>query len=140
MMALPGSKYVKFVAVSAVSSLANLLSRIAFGWFVGFEVSIVLAICIGLSTAFVLNRLFVFEGAHGAASVQFVRFLIVNLLTLVQVFIISLLFADVIFPAMAMTWQPETMAHAIGLLSPLLTSYWAHKHFTFGAGKAEAKD
>ena len=37
-----------------------------------------------------------------------------------------------------MRFYPDTVAHAIGLLSPLFTSYWAHKHFTFRGAAREA--
>ena len=100
--------------------------------------SIILAFPVALATAFILNRIFVFKGGTGNVSGQFVKFLIVNLIALVQIFLVAQLFAYYILPAIGWSWQVETVAHGIGLVSPLLTSYWAHKFWTF-KGTADAR-
>ena len=38
-----------------------------------------------------------------------------------------------IFPAVGFTWHGETVAHVIGVLVPVVTSYLGHKHFSFAA-------
>lgn len=125
------SAFLLFVCIGAFSSLVNLVARIMFGYYSSYEVSIVLAFIVALSTAFVLNRIFVFSRSVGNAFKQFCKFLLVNLLALVQIFIISQAFAYYILPMIGWYWQIETSAHAIGLVSPLVTSYWLHKFWTF---------
>jgi putative flippase GtrA len=120
-----------FLFIGAFSSLVNLLSRIAFGYFSSYEASIILAFPVALATAFVLNRIFVFKGRKGNLYGQFFKFLIVNLAALFQIFLVAQFFAYYILPMIGWYWQAETVAHAIGLVSPLLTSYWAHKFWTF---------
>jgi putative flippase GtrA len=71
-------------------------------------------------------------------SEQFFKFLIVNLIALVQIFLVAQMFAYYILPAIGWNWHSETVAHAIGLVSPLLTSYWVHKFWTF-KGTADAR-
>ena len=48
-----------------------------------------------------------------------------------QIFVISVLLARFVFPRAGMHFHPDLVAHAIGLLSPIFTSYWAHKRYTF---------
>lgn len=130
--------FLVFVCIGAFSSLVNLVARIIFGYYSSYEVSIILAFPVALATAFVLNRIFVFKGGTGNVSGQFFKFLIVNLIALVQIFLFAQLFAYYILPMIGWYWQVETVAHGIGLVSPLLTSYWAHKFWTF-KGTADAR-
>jgi putative flippase GtrA len=123
--------FIVFVCIGAFSSLVNLVARILFGYYLSYEVSIIAAFPVALTTAFILNRIFVFKGRTGNVYGQFFKFLIVNVITLFQIFLVTQLFAYYILPLIGWYWQVETVAHAIGLVSPLLTSYWAHKFWTF---------
>lgn len=120
-----------FVIIGGVSSVVNLAARVAFNYLFSYEVAIILAFPVALSFAFVLNRCLIFNAENGHWTGQFGRFLIVNLVALVQIFAISVLLARFVFPRVSMGFHPELVAHAIGLVSPICTSYWAHKRFTF---------
>lgn len=124
-------RFVVFVAIGGVCSAINLGARLLINLVTGFEAAIVLAFLVAMTCAFVLNRWLVFTAGAGGWVRQYGRFALVNVLTLVQVFALTELFARVVFPGVGMRFHPETVAHAIGLLSPLLTSYWAHQRFTF---------
>jgi putative flippase GtrA len=130
--------FLVFVCIGAFSSLVNLVARIIFGYYSSYEASIILAFTVALATAFILNRLLIFKGVNGHVSEQFFKFLIVNLIALVQIFLVAQMFAYYILPAIGWNWHSETVAHAIGLVSPLLTSYWVHKFWTF-KGTADAR-
>jgi len=123
--------FLLFVLIGGFSSAVNLITRIIIDRVTSYEIAIVLAFPVALTTAFLLNRVFVFQAGRDGWHGQFIRFLLVNLAALAQVFLISILFARVIFPLAGMRFQRDTVAHAIGLLSPIITSYWAHKHFSF---------
>jgi putative flippase GtrA len=126
-----------FVAIGGFAALVNFVARILIDRTTSYEVAIVLAFPIALTTAFLLNRALVFDGRHGDWRTQFWRFLLVNLVALVQVFVVSVALARFAFPAIGFTWRAHTVAHAIGLASPILTSYWAHKYFSFSKPAAE---
>lgn len=123
--------FLLFAAIGAFAAAVNVGARVLFSRWTGYEAAIALAFPVALVTAFVLNRLFVFRPEGGDWRGQLFRFLLVNLAALAQVFLVSLLLARILFPAIGMTLQPELVAHAIGVASPILTSYWAHRHFTF---------
>ena len=126
------TQFVLFALVGGIAALVNILARLGFSLVTPFEVAIVLAFPVALTVAFLLNRYFVFSATDGHAPSQYARFLLVNLVALVQVFVVSVLLARVIFPWAQFTWNAETVAHVIGVLSPIVTSYALHKSFTFG--------
>lgn len=128
--------FLLFVLIGGFSSAVNLVTRILIDRVTSYEVAIVLAFPAALTTAFLLNRVLVFQTSRDGWHGQFVRFLLVNLAALVQVFLISVLFVRVIFPIVGMRFHPDTVAHALGLLSPITTSYWVHKHFSFRSARA----
>ena len=135
-------RLILFIGIGGFASLVNLVARILFDGFTSYEAAIVLAFPVALTTAFLLNRALVFDGGRGDWRGQYWRFLLVNLAALAQVFLISVALARLIFPAIGFGWHADTVAHAVGLISPIFTSYWAHKHFSFseraaGAGAAE---
>ncbi len=126
--------FVRFVLIGGFASGVNLVARILIDTVTSYAVAILLAFFVGLTTAFLLNRMFVFKPASQSQwRGEFFRFLLVNLATLAQVFLLSMLFARVIFPATGMDFHPDTIAHGIGLITPVFTSFWAHRHFTFRA-------
>lgn len=124
-------QFIRFILVGAIAAAANIGSRIFFSQFVNFEYAVVLAFPVGLIVAFILSRNFVFPGSENSLGSQTTRFVGINLLALVQVWIISVGLADYVFPFIEFTWRPEFVAHTIGVLSPVITSYLGHKHFTF---------
>ena len=124
-------QFIRFMLVGAIAAAANIVSRILFSQFTNFEYAIVLSYFIGMTIAFVLSRHFVFDGNESRIEVQIARFVIVNLVALVQIWIISVGLATFAFPFIGFTWRPELVAHTIGVLSPVITSYLGHKHFTF---------
>ncbi|HEY0179047.1 MAG TPA: GtrA family protein [Dokdonella sp.] len=128
----------KFVIVSGVAALANFLARIALSLRLPFPLAVVGAYGVGLSTAFVLNRRFVFAGTTNRLRKQVAWFFAVNLLGLAQTFVVSVALAEYLLPALDWRWHPEAVAHAIGLAVPAFTSYLAHARLSFRRDPAGA--
>ena len=129
-------QFLLFVAASGAAAVVNVVARYLIDLALPYGVSIVLAFVCGMLTAFALNRRFVFEAHTGDHNRQAVRFILVNLVALIQVWGVSELLARLIFPRVGMVWQAETVAHVIGVGSPVFTSYLAHKHFSFASNPA----
>lgn len=124
-------QFVGFVVVSGVAALANFGSRFLFNVVMPYPAAICAAFVVGLATAFLLNRRFVFVASTRSTESQAMRFLIVNLLALLLTLGVSLLLAHWLLPLIGWRWQAEAVAHAIGIAVPAITSYIAHKHWTF---------
>lgn len=125
------SPFVRFVISGGIAAAINILSRIAFSQFLPFSAAIVLAFLVGMTTAFILMKQFVFEESGNSTGNEYVRFGLVNLVALLQVWLVSIVLARWLLPAINYNWHVDTTAHVVGVLSPVLTSYVAHKSFTF---------
>ena len=124
-------EFTQFLLVGGVAALVNFLARILINKFVSFGLAVVLAYLVGMVTAFVLSKYYVFEqsGRHHLHELR--DFTIVNLFAILQVWIISVGLAEYVFPAIAYTFYAPEVAHLIGLGVPAVTSYFGHKHFSF---------
>ena len=77
--------FLRFLVVGGFAAAANFGSRFVFSRGVSYETAVTLAWCVGITTAFTLSRLYVFEGArHGSVWRQFAGFTLVNLFALLQ--------------------------------------------------------
>lgn len=126
------TRIVRFLVTGGVAAVVNVASRWLLSVVTIYEVAVAVAYLIGMTTAFVLARLYVFETGTHALHHQYARFALVNLFAFAQVWLISVGLARFIFPAIGLGWHPETVAHVIGVTSPIVTSYLGHKHFSFG--------
>lgn len=135
---VPKSEVVRFgcfIATSGASAVINVTTRWVLSFVLVYEVTVALAYLVGMVTAFLLARLFVFEGDTGSMQGQFIRFALVNMIGFTQVWLISVGLVRLVFPALGSPPNAETTAHVIGLASLAVTSYLLHKRFSFrGAG------
>jgi putative flippase GtrA len=129
--AVVSSRFLRFLIASGVAAGLNFGSRILFSHFVNYSLAIVFAFIIGLSTGFLLNRALVFSTSSNSLRAQMLWFLTINLGALVLTLAVSLLLARIVLPAFGMHSHAEEIAHAVGILAPVLTSYLGHKHLTF---------
>ena len=120
-----------FLVAGGIAALANVLARIGFSTFMPYVPAIVLAYCIGMVTAFVLNRALVFKDATNRFREQALWFVAINLAAVAQTVAVSLLLSRWIFPALGFASHADTMAHVAGVLVPVFTSYFGHKHLSF---------
>lgn len=127
-------RFVLFVLAGGTAALVNILSRVALNWIMPYEVAIVVAYLCGMTTAYLLNKYFVFESSGRAVASEYMRFALVNLGAIVQVWVVSVGLARLVFPAIGFAWHAETVAHVIGVVVPVFTSYLGHKHFSFAKG------
>ena len=124
-------RFALFLFAGGAAALVNILSRIALNLAMPYEVAIVVAYLIGMTAAYLLNRHFVFAASGRRVSSEYLRFALVNLAAVAQVWIVSVALARWIFPAAGFAWHAETVAHVIGVAVPVFTSYLGHKHFSF---------
>ena len=124
-------RFVRFLITGGFAALVNLASRYVLNMFMSFEAAVAIAFVFGLMTAYILARIFVFAESGHRVRTEFFRFLIVNLIALVFVWCISVGLEAVVFPALGFQWHADLIAHFIGVASPTVASYSAHRHYTF---------
>ncbi|MFO8024394.1 GtrA family protein [Thiohalophilus sp.] len=125
------TEFMQFLVVGGFAALVNFVSRIIINEWVGYRLAVILAYLVGMLTAFILSKLYVFEksGRHHWHELR--DFTLVNLLAVVQVWLISVGLAEYLFPAAGYTFYAPEVAHLIGLAIPAVTSYLGHKYYSF---------
>lgn len=128
---MPTREVVLFLLSGGIAAALNWGSRFLFSLWVPFPVAVVLASMVGIATGFVLMRTFAFRAGGRPFLPQSVRYVLVNIGSLAQTFIVSLLMARWVLPAVGVHEQAEAIGHLAGVLFPAVTSYFAHRSYTF---------
>lgn len=124
-------QFLYFILSGGLAAGLNLGSRFLFSRIVSFEVAVVLAFLVGLLSAFVLMRFFVFDGIGKPIVPQVAKYIAVNFVGLLQTLLVSVLLARWVLPAVGITEHAEALGHLVGVLVPVVTSYFGHKFLTF---------
>lgn len=125
------SEFFQFLMVGGFSAGVNFVSRIGFSELVTYRYAIIFAYLVGMLTAFLLSKHYVFEQSGRPFKDELRDFTIVNIFAVIQVWLISVGLAEYLFPKVSFTFYPEEIAHLIGLGIPAVTSYFGHKYFSF---------
>jgi putative flippase GtrA len=126
-----GKTFPRFLVAGGLAALANMGSRWLLDLVLPYVPSIVLAYLVGMTTAFLLNRRFVFTASGNGLWRQIGWFTAINIAALAQTVLVSLLLSRWLLPAIGWTWQADTIAHVVGVIVPVFTSYIGHKRLTF---------
>lgn len=125
------SEFGRFLLTGGVAAGVNVAARWLLSHVIGYEAAVALAYLVGMATAYLLSRAFVFARSGRSMADEAVRFALVNVVALAQVWIVSVGLARLVFPAIGFTWHAEDIAHMIGVAIPAVTSYFGHRHFSF---------
>jgi len=119
-----------------LAALINFGSRFVYNLFVDFSAAVVLAFITGLTTGYLLNKMYVFTSSGNSIAKEVGWFVLVNLLALAQtwglsVYLVQVLPDYVSTDTHARRELVEAVAHGAGVLLPVFTSYIGHKYLTF---------
>ena len=126
-------EFSRFLIAGGVAAASNFGSRFIFSNFFSYAVAVFLAYLVGMVVAFLLMRGQVFNARNGSLVQQVTKFVGVNVLAVLQTLVISLLLARWLLPNIGITDQvkAEVLGHLVGVLVPVVTSYFGHKFLTF---------
>lgn len=124
-------QFLLFLVSGGVAALVNIISRIGFSCFLSFEYSVLAAYGVGMITAFVLARCFVFARGSQSLRRSFAAFALVNLVAVVQTWLVSMGLRNLLLPLIGMTALVDLIAHGCGVAAPVFTSFLGHKHISF---------
>jgi putative flippase GtrA len=102
-----GYRFARFLLAGGIATVVNVLSRIALNLTMSYEAAIVVAYACGMMTAYIFNKLFVFTPSGRTVREEYLRFTIVNLVALAQVWIVGVGLTRYIFPTVGFTWHAE---------------------------------
>jgi len=121
----------RFLLAGGAAAAANYGSRFLFSRWVRYEWAIVLAYLLGMTVAFVLMRGYVFNAGDKPPGRQVAIFVAVNLFALLQTLLVSVALVRWVLPSMGVVSRTEAIAHLVGVLVPVVTSYFGHRMLTF---------
>ena len=121
-----------FVLAGSIAALINIISRIILTIFLDFEISVFISYLLAMITSFLLQRKYVFKSTKKSYKRSFAVFLLVHFVTLLQVWIVSLLIKFWLINFISSVPIVEFIAHCFGVGIPAFTSYYGHKYITFG--------
>lgn len=128
---MPSRTFLLFLLTGGFAAAVNWTSRIVYNLWLPYSYAIVLAYLTGMVTAFVLAKMFVFTKSNRSTSQSAVIFTLVNIAAVAQTWAVSVVLAYYVLPAMGITWHAKEIAHFVGVVVPVFTSYVGHKRFTF---------
>jgi putative flippase GtrA len=132
-------RFIRFLLVGGFAAGVNLAVRYLLNFLIDYSTSIVLAYLIGMLTAFGLSKWLVFERSGLGTRIELIRFGLINLVAIAQVWVVSVVLAEGLFPRIGIETYRYDIAHVIGVAMPALTSYLGHKHYSFAARKARGQ-
>lgn len=124
-------QFLVFLLTGGLAAAVNFISRIILNYWLDFSISIILAYLIGMVTAFCLAKIFVFKESKQSLHQSAVIFALVNLLAIFQTWAVSMLLANFVLPRMGIIQFGKEIAHGIGIIIPVFTSYIGHKKYSF---------
>ena len=131
MAAFQSREFLAFLVTGGVAALVNFGSRIVLSQWLTFPVAVALAYLVGMATAFVLARLFVFGGGRQSIRRSAAFFVLVNAVAVLQTWVISMLLAYYLLPGIGVRAHVDEIAHAVGIVVPVFTSFLGHKRWSF---------
>ena len=124
-------QFLLFILTGGTAAIVNFTSRIVLNAWLSFSVSIFLAYILGAITAYCLTRTFVFANSQQPISHSIGFFIMINLIAILQTWGLSVALADYILPWLSVNSFKKEIAHGIGVIFPVFSSYIGHKKWTF---------
>lgn len=122
-------QFLKFMVVGLTAAILHWVARYLLNTVFSFSVSILLAYCIGMIVAFMLNRSFVFPESQVPLKLQANRFILINTSMLPVVWSFSIL-VDSILVELSVP-HSKSIAHGLAVLLPSGLTFLAYKFFSF---------
>jgi len=124
-------EFTLFLITGGLAALINVVSRIGFSTVMRFELAVLLAYGVGMVTAYVLARNFVFLSSRTSIKRSFAGFALVNLFAVLQTWLVSIGMRNWLLPLLGIVVFRDLLAHAIGVAVPVVSSYFGHKYISF---------
>ncbi len=129
--ALLSRQFLLFIVTGGFAAIVNFGSRIMYNTFMDFSDAVAAGYLTGMVTAFVLAKIFVFQGPSHSTAKSAVLFVMVNVAAFAQTWMVSMILAYYLLPKIGVLQFDKAIASAVGISIPVFTSFIAHKYITF---------
>ena len=133
---LLSNRFFRFLLAGGFAALINFGSRFFYNMFVDFSMAVILAFMTGLTTGYLLNKIYVFTSSGNTVVQEMSWFVFINMLALLQTWGLSVYLAHLLPEYIPVSGSrghqlSDALAHGAGVLLPVFTSYIGHKYLTF---------
>ncbi len=125
------AEFARFLLTGGIAALVNFGSRLGLEYWMPFSAAVLLAYVIGMATAFLLAKIFVFKQSTHELPKSALYFVGVNLVAILQTWAVSMGLAFYLLPWLGVSLYRLEIAHAVGLAVPVFSSYIGHKYLSF---------
>jgi putative flippase GtrA len=125
------AEFLRFLLVGGTAAIIHWLARFFLSHFMAFSSAVITAYFVGIATAFLLNRAFVFPLSAKPVAIQISYFVGINLAFLPIVWAASMLLANWALPSLGIQRYAEGIAHGISITLPVFGAFLLHKFKTF---------
>ena len=124
-------QFFRFLLAGGIAAFVNVTSRIGFSRFLRFELAVMAAYFIGMVTAYILSRRYVFLKTKQSVRRSFVIFTMINLFAILQTWLVSVGLRNQLLPIVGSSALVDLIAHSFGVMFPVITSFFGHKFLSF---------
>ena len=124
-------QFIYFLCAGGIAAIINIFTRYLLSFYFNFEISIILAFLLGMFTAYILSKKFVFINSKQSQKRSLFIFSFVNLLAIFQTLFISIIFNLILLNTFNKPILSNLISHIIGVIFPVFTSFYGHKYFSF---------
>lgn len=128
---LDSKEFLRFLLAGGIAVIVNFLSRIFFNLWFDFSTSVYLAFVAGMVTAFFFKKQFVFTEGRQPITHSIGFFIVVNIIGFLQTLAVTMALLHYVLPYLGIVKMTNEIAHAIGIIAPIITSYIGHKRLSF---------
>lgn len=125
------NNFLLFLSANTTAAIINFGSRIVLGDFMSYGWSIVIAYLIGMTVAYLLCRLFIFQSEKNKTHQEIVYFIVVNMTGIFIALGVSQFLFHIGLTMIHDVFLREEVAHFMGICAPAFASYIGHKYITF---------
>ena len=127
-------QFLRFLVAAGLSVPVNLGSRLLFSRVMPYEAALVLSQVCGMLTAYALTRALVFKRSGRSARSELGRFALVNVYSGLQTWVVAVGLVRIVFPWLGFRFAPEFVGQVTGLALSAVTSFFAHRAYSFEKG------
>ena len=124
-------QFFRFLLAGGFAAFVNVISRIGFSSLLRFELAVMAAYFIGMVTAYILSRRYVFIKTKQSVRRSFVIFTMINLFAILQTWLVSVGLRNQLLPILGSVALVDLIAHSFGVMFPVITSFFGHKFLSF---------
>ena len=124
-------QFIGFLVTGGIAAVVNFSSRIVYNLYCSFSTAVILAYITCMVTAFILAKVFVFKKSSQTIHKSVLIFTLVNIVAAAQTWLISMGLDYYVLPSIGVQRYAPELAHAIGVVFPVFTSYIGHKRWSF---------